>query len=81
MTSVTGWDTQPAAKAPPEGPAETAPRVTGSGSDGQVQPAAASRRAARQDPVDTTPTEPQPAKKDEQKEKKGLLRRILGVFK
>jgi hypothetical protein len=47
-----------------------------------MQPAAAARRAARQDAADAdTPAEPQAQKKDEPKEKKGLLRRILGVFK
>jgi penicillin-binding protein 1B len=82
VTSVNGWDTQPAAKPPAEAPTDTAPRVTGSGSDGQMQPAAAARRAARQDAGDANAqAEPPAQKKDEPKEKKGLFRRILGVFK
>jgi penicillin-binding protein 1B len=82
VTNVAGWDTaQPAAP-----PTDTTPRITGSGTDGQVQPTApAARRAARQDAASPPPgTTPTSAKTDQSKkppEKKGLFRRLIGVFK
>jgi penicillin-binding protein 1B len=83
VTSMTGWDTQPASKAPPDAAVDTAPRVTGSGSDGQVQADSQARRAARQEAAAADqPAAQQPKKEDgKEKEKKGLFRRILGVFK
>ena len=56
VTNVAGWDTAPPAAAPatPAAPAtDTAPRVTGAAGDGQVQPGAVARRAARQIPPET----------------------------
>jgi penicillin-binding protein 1B len=84
VTSVAGWEVgQPAAAAPPS---DTAPRITGSGSDGLQpgQPAAAARRAARQDastPAPATPTAAQTADPKKPQEKKGIFRRLIGVFK
>ena len=91
VTNVAGWDTTPPAAAPavtispaqPQ-PADMAPRITGSTGDGQVQPGAVARRAARQIPPDSaqnsktnTPSPDTPKKE----EKPGILRRILKVFK
>lgn len=73
MTHVTGWDTPPAATtvAPPEVPARP-----GSEAAAPVQ-----RRAARQE-VAAQAAQPQPAPKEPKKEeKKGLFRRLIGVFK
>lgn len=76
ITNITGWDTSAPAAQPASGsPGDTAPGFNGAPA-GQT-PSSAARRAARQNPGDTSPN-PQPAKKDE---KKGLLRRFLGVFK
>jgi penicillin-binding protein 1B len=81
VTNVTGWDV---AAPPANPPADTAPRVTGGGGDGQVAPAPANRRAIRQDtqapPTTQAATQPAQPKKEE-KEKKGILRRLIGVFK
>jgi hypothetical protein len=81
VTNVAGWDvSQPA----PATPADTTPRVTGTGTDGQVPPpAAAAHRAARQDasqPSPGPPTAANPAA-PKKEEKKGLFRRLIGVFK
>jgi penicillin-binding protein 1B len=81
VTNVTGWDISP----PPAAPSGDAPlRVTGSGSDGQVQPPPASRRATRQDtqaaPSAQAAPPPDQPKKDE-KEKKSIFRRLINVFK
>jgi penicillin-binding protein 1B len=88
ITNVAGWDTAPAATPgaapPPAQPAgDTAPRIAGAGGDGQVQPAAVARRAARQIPPETAQTGkttpvPEAPKKEE---KPGILRRLLKVFK
>ncbi|SPE28267.1 hypothetical protein SBA3_1420015 [Candidatus Sulfopaludibacter sp. SbA3] len=62
---------------------DTTPRISGASGDGQVQPNAVARRAARQIPpetaqnVKTTPP-PEAPKKEE---KPGVLRRLLKVFK
>ena len=77
VTNVTGWEVAP----PP--PAEGAPRVTGSNGDGQVQPSSVARRAARQD-APPPPTAEVPAENQQQPkktEKKGIFRRLMGVFK
>lgn len=79
VTSVAGWEVAPA-----PAPGDTAPRVTGSGGDGQVQPSAVARRAARQDTQQAKPpaqasNPPEQPKKEE--EKKGFFRRLIGVFK
>ena len=83
VTNVTGWDIAPPPPAAP--PGDTAPRVSGSGrGDGQMQAPPATRRVARQDteapPIAQAAPQPAQPKKDE-KEKKGILRRIIGVFK
>ena len=82
-TTVTGWEV-----VNPERPAtassDSGIRVSGSGGDGQVRPAEVARRAARQDQTEAKPpaAAPQPAKQEETKpEKKGIFRRIFGVFK
>jgi hypothetical protein len=58
--------------------------VSGSGSDGQMQAPPAIRRATRQDtqapPTAQAAPEPAQPKKDG-KEKKSILRRLIGVFK
>jgi penicillin-binding protein 1B len=79
VTNVTGWEV-----APPPTPTETAPRVTGTNGDGLVQPSAASRRAARQDAPPVAPSAQaanNPPEKPKQEEKKGIFRRLIGVFK
>lgn len=80
-TSVAGWDTTP--PTPPPAAGDTTPRVSGTSGDGQVQPNAVARRAARQIPPDATQNAkstppPDPAKKEQ---KPGLFRRLLKVFK
>jgi penicillin-binding protein 1B len=83
ITNVTGWETGPVERAPvnPGAPASagTAPRIVGSGGDGQVAPGAVSQRAARQEPPDAaSPDGPEPGKKED---KKGFWNRLKGVFK
>jgi len=89
ITTVTGWDTSaPAAvtpKAAPVAPGDTSLRVTGTDSDPAATTAAMARRAARQEGTDS-PSSAQPAATTAQQqpkktEKKGLLRRLMGVFK
>jgi penicillin-binding protein 1B len=81
VTNVSGWEvSQP--KPVTEG--ETTPHISGSGSDGQVQPADVSRRSVRQGgPVNAVTSSPPPAPSPPAKkqEKKGLFRRLIGVFK
>ncbi len=78
MTTVSGWDTSP----PPamEPPARTAPTITGSQGDGQAPPETAERRAARQ-AAGTTAPPPAPMDQPKKPEKKGILQRLLRVFK
>ena len=87
-TNVAGWDTSPPAgkdKSDASGrdgtstvPGDAAAPGAGSG----APPASVTRRAARQAPPASPPAAAPPAKKDEKtEEKKGLLQRILGVFK
>jgi penicillin-binding protein 1B len=78
ITNVTGWEVAPAPAAPADG--DTAPRVTGSGGDGQTQAAPAVRRAARQDVPPPAPAPAAPAQ-PKKEEKKSLFRRLIGVFK
>jgi penicillin-binding protein 1B len=78
VTNVAGWDTSaPAKTSPAAAPAETPPRATGSGSDGA---AGARRPPVQPNVVGAAPAQPppQPPKKEE---KKGIFRRIWGVFK
>ncbi len=76
ITNITGWSTEPPAAQPPPPPAnsrspqfspDTAPRRTAQ----QAPPASSVAKAAQQ----------KPDKQQEKTPKKGLLRRILGVFK
>jgi penicillin-binding protein 1B len=79
VTNVTGWEV-----APPAPAGDTAPRVTGSGSDGLVAPSAVQRRASRQDaaaPAATAQAAPKSAEEQKKPEKKGFFRRLMGVFK
>jgi len=86
ITNVTGWETAPAERTPVNpgapGATGTAPRIVGSGGDGQVAPGAVAQRAARQEPPDAAtasqPDGPEQAKKEE---KKGFWNRLKGVFK
>jgi hypothetical protein len=69
MTNVAGWETPSSAK--PASPA-----------DNSLSEAAVARRAARQIPADPTAAQPQqPPAEPKKEQKKGLLRRLLGVFK
>jgi penicillin-binding protein 1B len=81
VTNIAGWDTSTPGQ--PAQPLDTAPRIGGSAGDGQVAPNSIARRAARQIPPDAAApqaqAQPQPAPKKEQK--KGLLNRLLRVFK
>jgi penicillin-binding protein 1B len=80
ITNVTGWDV--AQPAPPAG--DTTPRVSGTNSDGLVTPAPnAAARAARQDApqLPPTPAPAAPASAPKKQEKKGIFRRLIGVFK
>jgi penicillin-binding protein 1B len=83
MTTVAGWDTSPPpAKAPP---ARSAPTITGSGSDGLAPTEPAARRAARQATGQAGGSAVPPATSQEppkkEPEKKGILQRLLHVFK
>jgi penicillin-binding protein 1B len=82
ITNVTAWDTAPAAPVPVPA-ASSAPSITGSPGDGQVSPADIARRAARQVGSEPPSSPTLAARKQEPKkpEKKGILRRIFGVFK
>jgi hypothetical protein len=78
ITNIAGWDTeQPPVRAimQPEPP----PRATGA----QTDAGSVARRAARQIPPDAAADSSgkKQAKENEKPPKKGLLRRILGVFK
>ena len=85
-TLITGWDSTPAAAAPPaRGGAMT---ITGSQGDGQTPADTPARRAARQAAAQAGGSQPgaatpAPAAKQDTKkpEKKGILQRIIGVFK
>jgi len=87
ITNVTGWETSPTDKAPARSsstpaPAETmtAPRISGSGGDGQVAPGAVARRAARQEPPDPS-AQVDPSDGEQKTQKKGFWNRLKGVFK
>ena len=74
VTNVAGWDVAP----PPPSPADSAPRVTGSNGDGQVQPSPVARRAARR-MRSSRPRPPKPAdppQEPKKTEKKGIFRRL-----
>ena len=79
ITTVAGWDTNPPAATPP--PAPAAPTITGSQGDGQVPTDPVARRAARQAASQAagSATPPPPAKEEpkKDKEKKGILQRLL----
>lgn len=80
VTNVTGWEVAPAPPATENAP----PRVTGSGNDGQVAPAAVQRRAARQEAAPPPPNAQvanNPPEETKKPEKKSLFRRLMGVFK
>jgi len=81
ITNVAGWDTS-SPTAPAGSPGDPNPRMGGSSTDGQGSVNAA-RRAARQIPPDAQQAGPvQPGQMPQKKEeKKGLFRRIFGVFK
>jgi penicillin-binding protein 1B len=82
ITTVSGWDTAPPAPAttPSQPSRSSAPTVTGSGSDGQLSEPAA-RRAARQAAGQPPPNPPAAPKDEPKKETKGILQRLLRVFK
>jgi len=77
VTNVAGWDV-----APPPSPADNAPRVTGSNGDGLLRPSEVARRAARQEmPPPATTQAGNPPQEPKKTEKKGIFRRLMGVFK
>ena len=87
VTNIAGWDTStPTAQPAPAGQGDTAPKIGGMSAEGPA-PASMSSRAARQTPPDQAPAtsaqaQAQPAQPGQKKpEKKGILHRILGVFK
>jgi penicillin-binding protein 1B len=82
ITTVTAWDTS-APSAPSTSRADNSLRVTGAQAEAPATPATLARRAARQDGPDLSAPAPAPAAAQPPKKgaKKGLLRRILGVFK
>jgi penicillin-binding protein 1B len=78
ITNITAWSTeaQPSGQPQPASP----PRSSSS----QLSSDAVARRAARQIPPDsqgTKPSDPKQVNQSDKPPKKGLLRRILGVFK
>ncbi len=83
-TTITGWDSTPAAAPPVRG---GAPTITGTQGDGQAPADSPARRAARQAAgqsggTQTPASAAAPPKQDTKKpEKKGLLQRLIGVFK
>jgi penicillin-binding protein 1B len=83
VTNVAGWDTGPPPAAPPSG--RSAPTITGSQGDGQASPDPAARRAARQasGQAAAAASPPPASPKDEprKEQKKGILQRLLRVFK
>jgi len=88
VTNIAGWDTAPAPAAAPASPAQpaapsdTAPRIGGTDGDGQVNPNAVARRAARQIPPDSaSQAQPQQPGTQKKEQKKGILNRLLRVFK
>jgi penicillin-binding protein 1B len=92
ITTVSGWDSTPppAAPAPAAAPGvtgNTAPTFSGSKGDGVTDPDAMARRAARQAvglpgaPRTGVPPDTPPKEEEKKDNKKGILRRIFGVFK
>jgi penicillin-binding protein 1B len=90
VTNVAGWDTSmPSGKPASDAPGrDTVPArdsgvtATGTNGDGQAAPTAVASRAARQSPPAAPGAAIPPGKRDEKTgQKKGLLQRILGVFK
>ena len=78
-THITSWDTAPAASPAGSPAADSTPRVSAPGANGQV---AVPTRQAPSDPPATDAASPDSTKKnDAEKVKKGFLRRLLGVFK
>jgi penicillin-binding protein 1B len=83
VTNVAGWETPaPAAKPQPDGAGGL--RITGSTGDGQVAPAVVAQRApgspAASDTAAQAAGQP-PAEQPPNQKKKGLFRRLWGVFK
>jgi penicillin-binding protein 1B len=84
ITTVTGWETSPADKKAANPSGDTAPRIQGSGGDGQVTPGAVARRAARQEPPEpptVTPGQGDQSEEAQRPQKKGFWNRLKGVFK
>jgi penicillin-binding protein 1B len=82
ITTVSGWDTAPPAATPPA--SHAAPTITGSQGDGQVPTDPVARRAARQSasqPAGSAAPPPPVKEEPKEKEKKGILQRLLRVFK
>ncbi len=81
VTTVSGWEV---AQPKPSAEGDTAPRISGSEGNGQVQPSELSKRAIRQGgpahAVTAAPPVP-PAAAPKKEEKKGFFRRLIGVFK
>jgi penicillin-binding protein 1B len=86
ITTASSWDTpaqdEPAAQpSPPASPADRLPRITGSGGDGQVSPAAITRRAANQIPQETAQNGKPGETPNKKATKKGVLQWLWNVIK
>jgi penicillin-binding protein 1B len=85
ITTATSWDTPPPQDEvpPPQpvSPSDHLPRISGSGSDGQVTPNAVARRAANQIPPDTARNGTPPDAPPKKATKPSFLRRLLNVIK
>jgi len=84
VTNVAGWETAPPPVQQAAAPAKGgAPRVTGSGGDGVTPPPVSPPRVARRQSGETPAqgASPPPAQEQKEPKKKGLFRRLIGVFK
>jgi len=82
ITNVAGWETEPSDKLGTQPPgADTAPRITGSGGDGQVPGESLPRRAGRQAKAEPAPAAEQPAPEPKAEKKRGFFGRIWDRIK
>jgi penicillin-binding protein 1B len=83
VTNVAGWDTASPEKSSPAPPAQSAPRISGSGGDGELGAPAPSRRAARPSRSDAPVAEapPPPPEQAQPEKKRGFFGRIWDRIK
>jgi len=82
ITNVAGWETESEKPVEPPPGADTTPRITGSGGDGQVASESAARRAARQaSGVPKAAAQQQPATEPEAEKKRGFFGRLWDRIK